>query len=179
MRLPRFGVISFITAYNNRMMKINIGYLISALLLLSSSAFSQNTKQEKMAQLSILVGEWIGISKIYENGKVTKEVPAFEKISYDLDSSILVVELNSKTLKLHTIIYYDEEDQTYYYYPFSKRGVNRSPATFENGKLIVRPNEERRYIFGRTPGGGFREYGEQLVDGEWIKYFQDDFKNTQ
>jgi hypothetical protein len=153
-------------------------YLL-AFLLLTSTAFSQNTRQEKMAQLSVLVGEWVGTSKIYENGAVTKEVPAFEKISYDLDSSILVVELNSETLQLHTIIYYDEEDQTYYYYPFSKRGVNRAPAAFENGRLIVRPNNERRYIFGRTPDGGFREYGEKVVNGRWIKYFQDDFKNTQ
>jgi hypothetical protein len=160
-------------------MKYINGYLIPFLLLLSVSAFSQNIKQEKMAQLGILVGEWVGTSKIYENGEVTKEVPAFEKISYDLDSSILVVELNSQSLQLHTIIYYDEEDQTYYYYPFSKRGVNRATATFENGRLIVRPNNERRYIFGRTPDGGFREFGEKLVEGKWVKYFQDDFKKTQ
>ena len=160
-------------------MKHTYGYLISFLLLISSTVFSQDIKQEKMAQLSVLVGEWVGISRSYEGDMVIREVPAYEKISYDLDSSILVVELNSEPLKLHTIIYYDVEDSTYYYYPFSERGVNRAPATFENGQLIVRPNDERRYFFGRTPDGGFREYGEKLVNGRWIKYFQDDFKNTQ
>lgn len=160
-------------------MKRITGYLTPCLLLLSVSAFSQNIKKEKMAQLSVLVGEWVGTSRTFEGDMVIREVPAYEKISYDLDSSILVVELNSEPLKLHTIIYYDVEDSTYYYYPFSERGVNRAPATFENGQLIVRPNDERRYYFGRTPDGGFREYGVKLVHGRWIKYFQDDFKNTQ
>ncbi|GAB5556343.1 MAG: hypothetical protein SchgKO_05560 [Schleiferiaceae bacterium] len=139
----------------------------------------QSIQKQKMEQLSHLVGEWIGTAKLYENGEITSEIPAYESIAYDLDSSILVVKLNSEKLQLHTIIYYDTKDETYYYYPFSKRGVRGIPATLENGNLIVHSSETRRYVFGITPEGGFREYGEVLVDGKWVKYFQDDFVNTK
>lgn len=149
------------------------------LTLLGNSVFAQNLKQEKMEQLSFLIGEWIGTSKIYENGVVTKQGAAYEHISYDLDKSILVIELNTEFLQLHTIILYDEQDQTYYYHRFSKAGAARYPAEYQDGQLIVWRDEKTRFFFGRTPGGGFQEYGEQLVNGEWVKTFEDTFVNTQ
>lgn len=132
-----------------------------------------------MEQLSFMVGEWIGTSKVYEDGKVSQQGSAYEKISYDLDKNILVIELNTEMLQLHTIIYYDEKDSTYYYYPFSKRGVGRYPAKYKDGQLVVSPSDTKRFIFSRTADGGFREHGEQLVDGEWVKYFEDTFKNSK
>ncbi|MBW1296273.1 hypothetical protein [Aquimarina litoralis] len=132
-----------------------------------------------MELLNFMVGEWIGTSKVYENGKLSKQGSAYEKITYDLDKNILVIELNTEFLQLHTIIYYDDKDNTYYYYPFSKRGVSRYPAIFTNGQFIVNSNQTNRFIFSKTSDGGFREYGERLVDGKWIKYFEDTFKNTQ
>ena len=149
------------------------------LLFLGNSGFAQDLKQEKMEQLSFLIGEWVGISKIYKNGVVTKEGPAYEKISYDLDKSILVIELNTEFLQLHTIVLYDEEDHTYYYYRFSKEGAARYDAEFNNGQLIVWKDEKTRFFFGKSPEGGFQEYGEQFINGEWMKIFEDTFKNTQ
>ena len=149
------------------------------LIFLCGSAFAQDLKQEKMEQLNFLIGEWIGTSKIYENGVVSKQCAAYEKISYDLDQSILVIELNTEFLQLHTIVYYNEEDQKYYYHRFSKDGAARYPAEFKDGQLVVWKNEKTRFFFGGTPGGGFQEYGEQLVNGEWIRTFEDTFMNTQ
>lgn len=154
--------------------------LLFALTLSSllNTCFSQSIQQEKMKELSFLVGEWVGTSKTFENGKLVKEIPAFEKISYDLDSSIIVLELNSAALQLHTIIYFNQDEDTYYY-PFSKRGVYPAKASFENGKLIVQSKPKKRFIFGLNEEGGFREYGEKLIDDEWVLYFQDDFVNTK
>ncbi|MDC6388060.1 hypothetical protein PP182_05180 [Maribacter sp. PR1] len=132
-----------------------------------------------MEQLSFLVGEWVGTSKIYENGIVTKKGSAYEKISYDLNRSILVIELNTEFLQLHTIILYDEADEKYYYYRFSKEGSARYPAEFKEEKLIVWKDEKTRFVFGSSPEGGFKEYGEQLINGDWVKIFEDTFKNTQ
>ncbi len=154
-------------------------YYYIVFLLLFNSAFGQNLKQEKMEQLNFMIGEWIGTTKVYENGVVSRQGSAHQKITYDLDKSILVIELNTEFLQLHTIIYYDEKDKKYYYYPFSKKGVNRYPAEYKDGQLIVQSNEKNRFIFSKTPEGGFREYGEQLINGKWIKYFEDNFKNTQ
>nr|WP_297788713.1 hypothetical protein [uncultured Allomuricauda sp.] len=153
------------------------GFIV--LFFLFDAVLAQELKHEKMEQLSFLVGEWVGTSKTYENGVVTKQGAAYEKISYDLDRSILVIELNTEFLQLHTIILYDEADQTYYYYRFSKEGAARYPAAFKEGKLIVWRDEKTRFFFSSTPEGGFIEYGEQLINGNWIKNFEDTFTNTQ
>jgi hypothetical protein len=144
-----------------------------------NTGLGQSLKQQKMADLSYLVGEWIGTSTQFENGQVSKQVPAFEKIFYDLDGHILVIELNSELLQLHTIIYYSEEDKTYYYNPYSVNGARRLPAMFTDGKFIVKASPSKRFIFEKYKGSGFREYGEELVDGEWVKYFEDIFVDTR
>lgn len=153
-------------------------YLIT-LFILGHSVFAQDLKQEKMEQLSFLVGEWIGTTKVFENGVVTKQGSAYENISYDLDQNILVIELNTEFLQLRTIVYYNVEDQKYYYHRFSKDGAARYPAEFKDGQLIVWKDDKTRFFFGKSADGGFREYGEQLIDGEWIITFEDTFKNTQ
>ncbi|MCK8521542.1 hypothetical protein M0D21_08180 [Aquimarina sp. D1M17] len=152
---------------------------VVTLLLLGNSVFGQNIKKEKMELLSFMTGEWIGTTKLYEEGVITKQGSAYQKITYDLDKNILVIELNTEFLQLHTIIYYDEKDSTYYYYPFSKRGVAKYPAAYKNGQFIVSSSEKNRFVFSKTADGGFQEYGERLVNGKWTRYFQDDFKNTK
>jgi len=132
-----------------------------------------------MEQLSFLVGEWVGTTKVFENGVVTRQGSAYENISYDLDKSILVIELNTEFLQLRTIVYYNEEDQKYYYHRFSKAGAARYPAEFKDGQLIVWRDENTRFFFGKSPNGGFQEYGEQLINGKWTKTFEDTFINTQ
>ena len=156
--------------------------LILLLCCVSQWAYSQSSQQDAkqhMKQLSFLTGEWIGTSTAYEDGEIAKQGAAYEHIYYDLDSSILVIQLNSEFLQLHTIIRYDEDDETFYYHPFYKRGTNRYPASMQDGQLVVRSSETKRFIFTSTEDGGFREYGEQLVDGTWVKYFEDTFKNSQ
>jgi hypothetical protein len=149
------------------------------LLFFASSVFTQNIKKDKMERLSFLVGEWVGTSKIYENGMVTRQGSAYEKISYDLNKSILVIELNTEFLQLRTIVNYDEKDEKYYYHRFSKEGFARYPAEFKDGKLIVWRDEKTRFFFGRTSQGNFLEYGEQMINGQWTKTFEDTFTNTQ
>jgi hypothetical protein len=149
------------------------------LLFFASSVFTQNIKKDKMERLSFLVGEWVGTSKIYENGMVTRQGSAYEKISYDLNKSILVIELNTEFLQLRTIVNYDENDEKYYYHRFSKEGFARYPAEFKDGKLIVWKNEKTRFFFGRTSQGNFLEFGEQMINGQWTKTFEDTFTNTQ
>lgn len=154
-------------------------FSLIVLFFLCKSVLGQNLKQEKMDQLSFMIGEWVGTSKIYENGNVARQGPAYEKISYDLDKNILVIELSSEFLQLHTIIYYNEEDQKYYYHRFSKEGAARYPAEYKDEQLIVWRDRKTRFFFKRTPEGGFQEYGEQLVNGKWTKIFEDTFIDTR
>jgi len=149
------------------------------LVFLSGSIFAQNIAMEKMEQLDFLVGEWVGTSKVYENGIVIKEGAAYEKISYDLGKRILVIELNTEFLQLRTIVNYSEKDEKYYYHRFSKDGSAIYPAEFKDGKLVVWKDDKTRFYFGRTAEGDFQEYGERLINGRWTKYFEDTFKNTQ
>jgi len=150
-------------------------YLFFALLLASPSLFSQNTKQEQMAKLKFMVGNWVGVSKGYENGKVVREEPAFEKIAYKVDQHVITIDLHSESLQLHTVLYYDEEEEVFYYTPFYKNGAGKYKAYLEEGVLVVKPSAEKRFIFRPTPEGGFQEYGETLIDGKWVKYFEDTF----
>lgn len=150
-----------------------------AFLFLSTMVFSQNLSEERMADLAFMTGKWIGTSTSYKDGTITKQVPAYQHIAYDLNKTILVIQLKSETLQLHTIIRYDEKDETYYYYPFSQRGVSQLAAEFIEGKLIVKANEKTRYTFERTGENSFREYGERLTEGQWVKFFEDTFADTE
>ena len=154
-------------------------YLLIALLFQFNLAMSQNTKQEKMEALNFMTGAWVGTSKFFENGELKSEVPAYQNIAYDLNKSIIVIALKSETLQLHTIIYYDEEAETYIYNPYSERGARKLPAVFEDGKFVVNANENTRFIFERTGENSFREHGEQRIDGKWVTYFDDQFVDVQ
>ncbi len=159
--------------------KVALSLCVLALLALYSPVLAQDLRQEKMEQLGFLIGEWVGTTTIYEDGLIAKQGAAYEKISYDLNKSILVIELNTEFLQLHTIVLYDEKDQRYYYHRFSKDGAARYPAEFREGQLIVWKDEKTRFFFGPTSEGGFREYGEQMMNGKWKKTFEDTFINTQ
>lgn len=161
---------------------LNVIFRIAAgsvpLLLTLNPAFGQLTPREAMQRLEFMVGDWVGISTTFEEDTIATQVPAFEKISYRLDKHIITIDLHAETLQLHTVIYYDENDSTYYYNPYYKGGVGRYRATFREGKLIVSPNAQKRFIFQPTPEGGFKEYGEKRENGRWVKYFEDIFKKS-
>ena len=144
----------------------------------NDSVVGQTSRQEKMEQLNFMIGEWVGISTTYQNDTIVKQVPAMEKISYRLDKNIITIDLQSETLKLHTVIYYDDKDEKYYYNSYYKEGTGKYPAEYKDGKFIVSPNKSKRFIFHLTPKGNFQEYGEKFENGEWIKYFEDNFKKS-
>jgi len=145
---------------------------------ISTSMNAQNISQEKMNDLSYMIGDWVGTATTFKNGELDTQIPAFQKIQYRLDKSIITIDLHSESLQLHTVIYYDEKDETYYYHPYYKTGRSESPAKFVDGKLIVSPSETKRYIFQKT-NEGFREHGEELINGEWVKFFEDNFQNIK
>ncbi len=152
--------------------------LIIITLLYTTTMTAQSIKQEKMNDLAYMVGEWVGTASTFKDGKLETEIPAYQSIKYAVNKSIITIDLHSEALQLHTVIYYDEKDETYYYNPYYENGRSQSPAKFIDGKLIVSPNDENRYIFQKTKEG-FREHGEKLIDGEWVKYFEDNFKDIQ
>lgn len=154
-----------------------LSVLLTLFVFCSRFSLAQTEKELKMQELSFMIGDWVGTSTTYEKGDIKDKVPAYQKISYDLDSTIIVIELHSALLQLHTIVYYDEDKRKYSYNPFSKNGVRQLPAELIDGKLVVNASESKRFIFMRTESG-FREYGENLVDGVWQKYFEDNFVNT-
>ena len=80
--------------------------------------------------------------------------------------------------QLHTVITYSLAENTYYYHPFTKNRAGKYKGLYKDGKFIVYFNENRRLIFERTEEGAFHEYGEQLKNGKWEKYFEDLFYPT-
>ncbi|MEM6699249.1 MAG: hypothetical protein AAF599_12675, partial [Bacteroidota bacterium] len=137
-----------------------IFYILALSFFLNTKlAMGQNINQEKMGLLNFMVGDWVGISTTYKDGVVDQKVPAFQKIQYAVDKSIITIDLHSETLQLHTVIYYDEKQKKYFYNPFYKRGANQYTAEYRDGKLIVTKDEKTRFIFHKTSEYGFQEYG--------------------
>ena len=153
-------------------------YCLVIILFAVDSAVGQSTGQEKMEQLNFMIGDWVGISTTYQNDTIVQQVPAHEKISYKLDKNLITIDLQSETLKLHTVIYYDDKDAKYYYNSYYKEGTGKYAAEFKDGKLIVWPNKYKRFVFHLTPKGDFQEYGEKFENGKWMKYFEDNFKKS-
>ena len=142
-----------------------------ALLVSGNMLYGQENEKEALAKLSFMMGNWEGTSTVY--GDTTKRVSVSEKVHYMLDGNLLVLEVNSSLIQLHTVISYSLKDGAYYYHPFSKRGGGTYKGEVKDQKFIVTFGEERRLVFERTDKGAFHEYGEKLVDNQWEKYFED------
>lgn len=153
----------------------NLIFLLFVLTLGTQVCSGQASAREKMEQLQFMVGEWVGTSTSYENDSIVKQLPAYERISYQLDQHIITIDLRSESLSLHTVIYYDEKDQTFYYQPFYKGGAAKYKAEWMEDRLVVAASLEKRFIFRLTPEGNFQEYGETFVLGQWQRYFEDVF----
>jgi hypothetical protein len=151
---------------------------IISLFFFQLSAQSQTLHQEKMLDLRFIVGDWVGVSRKFKNDSIISEVPAYENIRFSVDTNIITIDLESETLKLHTVIYYDDKEQQYVYNVFYINGAGKYPANIKDGKLVVTPREGKRFIFHAPAPGEFQEYGEELIDGKWVKYFEDTFKRA-
>ncbi len=160
------------------MKSIKLILYIFIVIALFQNTYSQNDKQKQMSQLEFMVGNWVGVSKGFEDGKVIREEPAFEKIAYKVNQHIITIDLHSNSLQLHTVLYYDENEDVFYYNPFYKNGAGKYKAFIEDGVLVVKPTSKKRFIFKPTEDGGFQEYGEEFIDGKWVKYFEDTFKRV-
>lgn len=148
-------------------------------MLISLQNFAQTSDPTPMQNLDFLIGNWVGTSKALNGDSILSEIPAHQNIQYKLDGSIITIDLASESLSLHTVITYDDAKQCYLYHSFSKNGARIYEARLNNGRLVVTPNDEVRFIFSSFGDGGFREYGEKKKDGKWIKYFEDTFVDIQ
>ncbi|WP_109301187.1 hypothetical protein [Aquimarina sp. AU474] len=139
------------------------------------SLLAQQTEKEAMAKLSFMVGNWKGPSTSFKND-TQNSVTVLEEVKYIMDGNLLVLNLNSPNLQLHTVINYSIKDSTYYYQPFSKKGAGKYKGKIESNQFIVYFNDQRRLVFEKTKNAEFHEYGEKLVNNRWEKYFEDILK---
>lgn len=158
--------------------KLRNYFCLVAVFFALNSILAQTVRQEKMEKLNFMVGDWVGISSTYQNDTLVKQVPAHQNISFKLSKNIITIDLQSETLQLHTVIYYDEKEGTYYYNPYYEGGAGRYVAEFKDGKFIVSPNKNKRFIFHLMSPGNFQEYGEKFENGKWVKYFEDNFQDS-
>lgn len=155
-------------------MKINL-----TIVLLLVSIFGRAQEQNQMEQLNFMIGDWIGTSTVFSKDTISRQGPAFEKIQYKLDRSIITIDLNSSMLQLHTVIYFDSTDNVFYYCPYSKgNNGGKYQGRFEDGRFIVLMSENYRLIFQKTQDEEFIEYGESLKNGIWTKSFKDVLKKA-
>lgn len=154
-------------------MKNLVIYIFNFLVLISIPTNAQNEEKEALTKLSFMIGNWKGTSISY-NQTSKKSVEVTEEVRYIMDGNLLVLNVKSPWIALHTIISYDVTNKNYYYHPFSKKGLrDKYKGTFENGVFRVYFNNKKRLTFTTTPKGEFHEFGEELKDHKWQKYFED------
>ena len=154
-----------------------LSFLSISLFLISQVTFSQSEEQKAMAKLSFMIGDWKGSGSSYPKEE-NKPYDVLSTVSYDLDGELLVLRHRSTrsgkpVLSLHTVIYYNKEDQKYYYNAYTRKGSRPFSGQIKDGKLICYLGETYRLTFQRTKEGLFNEYGERLVNGVWTKNFED------
>ncbi|WP_075341904.1 hypothetical protein [Tenacibaculum agarivorans] len=134
----------------------------------------QQTAKEALQKLAFLTGNWKGTSTSFSD-KGEKKVTVEEKVDFLMDGEMLVLNVKSPWIKLHTIIVYSEKSGKYYYYPFTKDGNKKGyEGKYNEGKFLVYFNETTRLTFTKTAKGEFHEFGEKrLENGKWEKYFED------
>lgn len=150
------------------------------LLLLVLTTFLRELKAQSMDKspmegLDFMIGNWLGTSSLIDNDTITKQVSAHQKISFDLENSIVIIEHKSESLQLHTIVHYDKSDSTFYYTPYSSQGVRQLKAEMTNGDFVVNASSTKRFIFRRIDENSFTEFGEKFNNGKWSRYFEDNY----
>ncbi|MFY0630276.1 MAG: hypothetical protein JXR05_07830 [Flavobacteriaceae bacterium] len=143
----------------------------------TSITFAQTSEQKAMKKLSFMVGDWKGSGTSYPK-ETSKPYDVMSTVHYDLDGELIVLRHRSKrggktVLALHTLIYYNKEDGYYYYNAFRKNGARPFKCKVNDGKLICEINGNYRLTFQRTQKGKFNEFGQRLVNGKWVKNFED------
>ena len=152
-------------------------FIVSCFLLCTSIILAQSEEQKAMAKLSFMIGDWKGSgSGLPKTNNMPYDV--LTKVRYDLDGSLLVLKHRSTrkavpVLSLHTLIYYNKKDQHYYYNAYRETGSRPFKCSIENQQLHCEINGNYRLTFQRTSDGAFNEFGERLVNGKWVKNFED------
>lgn len=160
-------------------MKIKYSFIILSISFFASTAvsFGQTEEKKAMAKLSFMIGDWKGSGTSYPK-KDHKPYKAISQVRYDLDGELIVLKHRSirdkKTvLALHTLIYYNKKDGFYYYNAYRRSGARPFKCTFNERKLVCEIDGNYRLTFQRTKNGEFNEYGQRLVNGKWVKNFED------
>jgi len=146
--------------------------MFSLVFFVSNLARAQETEKEALMRLSFMMGNWEGVSTSYNDGS-EKTVNVVERVKYIMGGDLMVLDVKSPSIELHTIISYSVSDKSYYYQPNTKSRGGRYKARFENDQFLVTLSDKVRLTFERTEVGEFHEYGEKLVNGKWEKYFED------
>ncbi len=143
----------------------------------STLVSAQSAEQKAMKKLSFLIGDWKGSGTSFPKEE-NKPYDVISTVEYDLDGELLVLRHRStrgdKTvLALHTLIYFNKEDGHYYYNAYRRNGARPFKCKLNDGQFICEINGNYRLTFQKTKEGNFNEFGQRLIDGKWVKNFED------
>ena len=167
------------------MKRITLIFRLSLICLFSFQFLNlsaQTEEQKAMAKLSFMIGDWKGEGTSYPKAE-NRPYQVLSKVRYDLDGELLVLRHrstrnDSTLLALHTIMYYDKTDGFYYYNAYRRSGARPFQCQLKDDQFICEINGNYRLTFQRTENGEFNEFGQRLVDGQWVKNFEDILQPT-
>lgn len=151
------------------------------LLLFSFSSNADDAAtvaQIKMKALSFLVGNWVGEGQSYDDAGVGSPYTDTESVWFDAEDSLLIIQAkgvrdDKPFYGIHTVIYYDEAVEHYWYNPYTAGGARAFSCNLVDKKFLCHTADKTfRLTFRRTDEGQWNEFGERLVDGQWKKTFE-------
>ena len=155
--------------------------MLTMLCLLAVNAQAQSNlsvQQTEMAKLDFLVGHWAGEGKSYDGDGESSTYYDTEDVWFDVQGGVLVIQARGfkegeQFYGIHTLIYYDEEAKHYWYNPYTDKGARRFACELKDKQFVCFTEDKSfRLTFRRTSTGQWNEFGERLVNGQWIKTFE-------
>ncbi len=161
------------------MKRITWLYMLSFLALPSlANAIEETVQQAKIRELGFLVGSWSGEGKSFDETGDHSSYFDTEDVWFDVQESVLVIQAkgyrnNEQFYGIHTVIYYDEEAQHYWYNPYTAKGARAFSCDLDSKVFVCfTPDKTFKLTFRRTESGQWNEFGERLIDREWKKTFE-------
>ncbi len=153
--------------------------------LITQAEEKESVQQAKIRALSFLVGNWAGEGKSYDDSGKTSSYFDTEHVWFDVEDSLLIIQANGyRNEKLfygiHTVIYYDESAEHYWYNPYTAGGARAFSCNLIDKEFLCYTEDKTfRLTFRRTDSGQWNEFGERLVDGLWKKTFETILNKTK
>jgi len=146
--------------------------------LAAQNADTGKINQERIRQLSFLIGNWKGKGWMMMQDGKKHSFDQTEKVEFKLNETVLMIEGNGTAAgrNIHNalaIVNYDRNSNQLKFRSWLATGVSGEfKAEVKDGKFYWYPMENMQYIIWLNEKGQWYEIGEIKRNNEWVRFFE-------